>query len=74
MATSKILPSHPEIKRRFDLYCKVKNVEAVTVTDLARELSIKQTDLMQIILDHPHIYGWRKGFKTGAALIIEIAH
>ena len=52
------MPELKEIKRIFDLYCQVECTNSVKVTDLAKELGIKKTCLMQFINDNP------KNFKT----------
>lgn len=63
------MPSQSEIERRFNLLKIVNKTSSVLVSELASELSIKKTDLMQIILERPDIYKWQEGFKTGKAIL-----
>ena len=69
MKQTKEMPSQSEIERRFKLLKMVNKTSSVLVSDLASELGIKKTDLMQIILNRPDIYTWQEGFKTGKAIL-----
>lgn len=45
-----------EIKRRFDLIKIVNNKKYCLVTELAKELKVSITDLMQFILNNPKLF------------------
>lgn len=49
-----------EIKRRFDLLCKANNEGYTLLSELAKELKVSKTDLMQLIEDNSKL------FKTGS--------
>lgn len=72
MAKVKEMPTHSEIQRRFTLLKMVNKTHSVLVSELASELGIKKTDLMQIIIDHPDHFEWKEGIKTGRAILTSI--
>lgn len=49
-----------EIKRRFDLLCKANNEGYTLLSELAKELKVSKTDLMQLIEDNSKL------LKTGS--------
>lgn len=45
-----------EIKKRFDLYKMATKQKVVAITDLAKELKVRITDLMEFINDNPKLF------------------
>lgn len=45
-----------EIKKRVDLLKMVNNMTYCLVSELAKELKVRKTDLMQFILDNPKLF------------------
>ena len=48
-----------EIKRRFDLLKMANNERYCLLSELAKELKVRKTDLMQFVIDNPKLF--RKG-------------
>lgn len=62
-----------KIKECFNLLQQIKGTrEVVFVPELARELKVKQTELMQYILDNPKLFYTYNGKKTGKLVIGKI--
>lgn len=66
------IPTRREIELRFDLLKKVNGTDKVSVSDLAKELSVKKTDLMQIIIGNPTTYNWERGIRTKQAILTKV--
>lgn len=45
-----------EVKKRFDLYKMATKQNVVAITDLAKELKVRVTDLMEFINDNPKLF------------------
>ena len=73
--TNKMLKTNAieTIKICFDLLVKIKgSKEPIYILDIARELKIKQTDLMQFILDNSNLFHCYEGKKTGKLVISRV--
>lgn len=52
-----------EIKRIFELVCRVNCESYATIAEVAREMGVKKTALMQFVLDNPKLFNvieWNK--------------
>ena len=62
-----------EIKRRFDLLKMANNERYCLLSELAKELKVRKTDLMQFVIDNPTLFKKgsveRKGKNMGACLL-----
>ena len=66
------IPTQLDIEVTFELLKKVNGTTSVLISELAAELSIKKTALMEIIVNNPENYTWQKGAKTGMAILTYI--
>lgn len=61
-----------EVKRRFDLLKMANNERYCLLSELAKELKVRKTDLMQLVIDNPKLFRKgsveKKGKNMGACL------
>jgi hypothetical protein len=61
-----------EIKRRFELLKMANNERYCLLSELAKELKVRKTDLMQFVIDNPKLFRKgsveKKGKNMGACL------
>ena len=69
---NKKVPTSLDIEVTFKLLKQVNGTSHVLISELATELCIKKTALMEIIVNDPEHYTWQQGLKTGRAILTYI--